>query len=366
VPQPHGDNGRQAALPAAGTGEFLRLRRMGMTPRRRMIVMIVAVVSAAGGAVRVLVFVRVAVVRMRVSMAGVIMIVTAVTMRMRTRVSVTGPGNGMRMDMSVSQSMAVYRLLLRAILPPGADQGTSLDPQQPRTERGNQPIADHLDPPDRAVHGAAGCAQKHGGNTHNRHRDNGLQNRRGKGQHHAAPPGLAIGDHIGRNHRLAVAGPSGVKHTVSERQPEQGPDRGAVRLGGTDRTRQAAIEFRLLGQQPADDAVGRRRGGPRRAEGVGLRESRVAHQRGRQRNRSRGADNDPDRLWRPAASQHFTPILLANCAPNGLFGSGRAKIDSLRDFTWLSSPSFTVEILHEAGAPFRVIGSFSANSKATK
>ena len=133
---------------------------------------------------------RMVVVRMRVSMAGVIMIVTAVTMRVCLSVSVTG------VAVSMSKRVAMHRLLRRAIFPPCADQRAPLDPEQPGAERGNQPVADNLDPPDGAVHGAAGGAKQNRGDTHDRDRDQRLQDRRGKREHDAAPPGLAVGDNV--------------------------------------------------------------------------------------------------------------------------------------------------------------------------
>ena len=44
-------------------------------------------------------------------------------------------------------------------------------------------------------------------------------------EHDAALPGLLVGDEIGRDHRLAVAGAGGVEHPVGEREAHQQPRR---------------------------------------------------------------------------------------------------------------------------------------------
>jgi hypothetical protein len=262
--------------------------------------------------------------------------------------------------------VTVSKLWSRLVFLPCGNQRTAFHPEKPRSEQCDQAVADDLDPPHGAVHGAPRGTEQRRGHAHDRHGHQRLQQRGREGQHNTAPPGLAVGDHVRGDHRLAVTGAGGMKHAIGEGQGEQAPDRTAILLGGPYRPRQSAIEFGLLGEQPADDAVGRRRGRARRAERAALRKGRVAPQRHRKRHGGRSAEEQNDMSGRPPARQHFTPILLANCAPNGLFGSGRAKIDSLSDLVRVSSPSFTVEILQEAGAPFRVIGSFSANSKATK
>ena len=284
-----GDDGGQSTLPAAGTGKFLRLGRMRMAPGRSMVVVIVSVMmTAASGAVLVVVAVR----RMRVSMAGVSMAcvimmgVAAVIMRMgvtmrmrvsigvRMGVSVRVRGVAMGMRVTMSMSVAVRRLMTGTIFPPRVDKRPPLDPEKPRAQHRDQPIADHLDPAHRLVHRACSGAEQHRGDAHDRDCDQRLQNRGGKRQRNAAPPGLAIGDDVRRNHRLAVTGAGGMKDAIGEGQREQCPDRAAILLGRTDRCRQTAIEFGLLGEQPADDTVGRRRGGARRTERIALRESR--------------------------------------------------------------------------------------------
>ena len=132
----------------------------------------------------------------------------------------------------------------------------------------DQRVAGELDHPLGAAHLAGGGVEQRRRDADDRHRDKRLQQRRGKRQHDAAPPGLLVGDEIGRDHRLAVTGTGGVEDAVDERHAEQRPDRAAVGLGGADDARHVAIELGLLGEHPADDAVGRRRRGrrARRAE----------------------------------------------------------------------------------------------------
>ena len=95
------------------------------------------------------------------------------------------------------------------------------DPEQPHADRDDQRVADDLDPADRGLHGRRGRAQQHRGDADDHHRDQRLQHRRRERQHDAAPPGLVIGDDVGRDHRLAVAGAGGVEDAVEERQAEQ-------------------------------------------------------------------------------------------------------------------------------------------------
>ena len=55
-----------------------------------------------------------------------------------------------------------------------------------------------------------------GADADDHHRDQRLHQRRGKRQHDAAPRGLLVGDEIGRDHRLAVAGAGGVEDAVGK------------------------------------------------------------------------------------------------------------------------------------------------------
>src|SRR5262249_53491118 len=131
-----------------------------------------------------------------------------------------------------------------------------------------------------------------------------------------------VGDHVGGDHRLAVAGTGSVKDTVEERQAEQAPGRAAVRLGGADQPGELFVEFGLLGEDPADHTgrgCGWRRWRPRRPERAGLREYSVEDAGDEQR-----AGNDRDKQEEKVNQSppddgflhgHFTWILLANSEP---------------------------------------------------
>ena len=54
---------------------------------------------------------------------------------------------------------------------------------------------------------------------------------------------------------LPWPGPAAWKIPYANEIAEQRPDRRAVGLGGADGRRHLAIKFRLLGQEPADDAA---------------------------------------------------------------------------------------------------------------
>jgi hypothetical protein len=115
-----------------------------------------------------------------------------------------------------------------------------------------------------------------------------------------------------------VAGAGGVEDAVGERNREQGPDRAAVSLGGANGRRHLAIEFRLLGHQPADDTADLRvRSGGRTAE-------RILRQRALQRAIDDNGDGDDRQAVQRRLSVGFhahdhqgqsTLILLANIAP---------------------------------------------------
>ena len=182
-------------------------------------------------------------------------------------------------------------------------------------------------------------------------------------QRDAALPGLLVGDQIGRDHRLAVAGAGGMKNPVGERDAHQQPDRAAVGLGAADRAGEHAVEFGLLGEQPAGDAVG---GGRRRRPARAARRTDFA--RARPRRRARRARRRPSAssrqrcvalrppakvftgisprsCWRTARRNCSTaPRLLKNASP-GLPGR-RAP----------PSPGRATASLHACGAPTRRTG----------
>ena len=160
----------------------------------------------------------------------------------------------------------------------------------------------------------------------------------GKRQRDAAPPGLVIGNHIGRDHGLAVAGAGGVENAVDEGDADQRPGRAAVGLGGADRAREHAVEFRLLGENPADERAQMRRladrGSCQRAAPTRrrLRRRRAECRWRRMKTAAQSAASRPrhcreipfrtpprDTLTRSSARYgQFTKIRLANWAPQAI------------------------------------------------
>src|SRR3954454_24834575 len=203
-------------------------------------------------------------------------------------------------------------------VPRFAKKALALDPDQPRANERDQRVAGKLDHPLGAAHLPGGGVEQRRRDTDDRDRDEGLQQRRRKRQHDAAPPGLFVGDEIRRDHRLAMAGAGGVKDAIGKGDAEQGPYRAAVGLGGADNARHVAVELGLLGEHPADDAVGgRRRRGARRAERGTLREDDVEGAR-REQERGHGRkqhERDRGALSGSPGQGHLTEILLENAAP---------------------------------------------------
>ena len=197
-------------------------------------------------------------------------------------------------------------------------KAAALGPNQPGAERRDQRVAGDLDRFFGPAHGLRGSIEQPGADADQHHRDQRLQQRRGKRQQDAAPRGFLVGDKIRRDHRLAVAGAGGVKYAVGKRDRKQRPDRRAVGFRGADGRGHLAIEFRLLGQDPSDDAADLRFGGrPRPAERV-LRHQGV-HDAVSQQNHGKRSDGD-DRKAREARAGIWlhgqsTVILLANIAP---------------------------------------------------
>ena len=159
----------------------------------------------------------------------------------------------------------------------GRDERASLHPQQPHADKNNERIAQNLDRIDGAGHRGGGGIEQRRRNAHDQHCDERLHQRRGKRQHDPAPPGLLVGDEIGRDHRLAVTRAGGMEDAVEKRQPQQAPGRAAVRLGRADQARRTAGRIppawrkssraRRLTGRPALAAATCRTGCPGRALG---------------------------------------------------------------------------------------------------
>ena len=109
-----------------------------------------------------------------------------------------------------------------------AKESAALGPDQPGAERRDQRVAGDLDRALRPAHGFRGGVEQPGADADDQHRDQRLHQRRGERQRDAAPRGFLVGDQIGRDHRLAVAGPGGMEDAVGE---------GDRRAGSTPRCR---------------------------------------------------------------------------------------------------------------------------------
>ena len=92
----------------------------------------------------------------------------------------------------------------------------ALHPQQPRPDQHDQGVADELDDPHRVAHHLRRRADQDRGNGDDHHGGDGLQQGRGERQYDAAPPGLFVGNEVGRDHRFTVARAGGVEDAVDE------------------------------------------------------------------------------------------------------------------------------------------------------
>ena len=170
----------------------------------------------------------------------------------------------------------------------------------------------------------------------------GLQQRRGKRQDHAAPPGLVVRDHVGGDHRLAVAGSGGVKHPVEKRR---GPSSAHTALpsalacftrpdSGHDKTPPASAMIQPMGCLSGGGGGGAAAGPRPTPNGAALRERGVEMLRPASdidavRGRSGTSAVGGTRLRGPAQG-HVTGSLLANCAPNAVFRNLAARRKSRR------------------------------------
>jgi hypothetical protein len=78
------------------------------------------------------------------------------------------------------------------------EQPAPLRPAEAHSDRDDDEIARDLDHPDGTAPRGGGCAEHCGRDADHCDRGERLQERRGKRQHDAVPPRLAVGDEIGR------------------------------------------------------------------------------------------------------------------------------------------------------------------------
>ena len=205
--------------------------------------------------------------------------------------------------------------------------------EQPDADQRHQRPARRLEP---GLHGAdlqaRGAQQQHQHAHHDKRRER-LDQRRQERQQDAAPHRAAIRQHIGGNHRLAMAGARRMQHAVGEAQRRE-HQRGAERACGLEAAHgrgKLAIELRLLLQHPGlralQGAGGLRRLGarPRRHEaalGAGgrtewvLRRRRLLGKHGRAEHQHRGQRNQKRKYPRhPHGALHSTMMVLEMLTP---------------------------------------------------
>src|SRR4029077_5112553 len=95
-------------------------------------------------------------------------------------------------------------------------ESATLDPQQAQANQHDQGITDDLDNADCVTHCFGSGAQHGCSNADNGDGGECLKDRGRKRQHNAAPPGFIIGDQIGRDDRLAMAGTGSVEDAVEK------------------------------------------------------------------------------------------------------------------------------------------------------
>ena len=145
---------------------------------------------------------------MRMAVAMLVMIVIMIGVSMTVVM-----GMGMRMIVSMIMLVVVMAVTVQGMRrrDRGADGRGAMEraqrreedppfhPQQPDADEDDERIAQDFDQIDRPFHGRRGGVQQRGGDAHEHHRDQRLQQRGRERQHHAAHPGLFVRDHVGRD-----------------------------------------------------------------------------------------------------------------------------------------------------------------------
>ena len=88
--------------------------------------------------------------------------------------------------------------------------------EQPQAETGDQQKAGALHVERGIAHRDRGAAQKQIGRAHQQDRCHALRQRGQQRNENAASELGLVGDHVGRDHRLAVAGAGGMKHAIGK------------------------------------------------------------------------------------------------------------------------------------------------------
>ena len=168
-----------------------------------------------------------------------------------------------------------------------ADQTQQLAGQKPCSEQGDERIGGDFERVGRVGHRHRGAAQHVPADSDQRERRHSLQQRRDEGQQDSPAQLHLIGEHVGRDHRLAVAGAGGVEHPVGKGQADQERQRRAILFqldqGLTQRGEEFTLIGRDLGKDRTEEAAGRLRGHLGAADSErGLGQGRSGDQRGRE------------------------------------------------------------------------------------
>ena len=242
----------------------------------------------------------------------------------------------------------------------------ALPPDEPEANGGDAAIAQKLEPVGRAVHFRGGRVEDEAGRADQHDRDRRLQQRREQRQSRAPFQRAFVGEHVGGDHRLAVARSRGVKDAIGEAERDQAPGCARVAVKRMDLGRHQMGEARLFGEKPAGDAA---LGAPaalaaadRERPGRGL-----SHRR-RGRSEPDGGCGQEGRICPRLRHGQAMMALLAILNPKLDPGERLVKKDSSSFFLSPSSRGFgfATEAEQPAGAETSVTGSLSSNSKSMK
>ena len=149
---------------------------------------------------------------------------------------------------------------------PQQHRAESLDPEQPGAHRRHHHIGGDLQPAGSLLHGNGGEVEDHGNAADDQNGGQGLRKGRGEGEQDALLQRVFAGQHIGRNHRLAMARTCRMENTIGEGEERQQPARIRAVAEAAQRGNELLVEFGLIAgdlrKEAADQriALQRRRG----------------------------------------------------------------------------------------------------------
>ena len=124
--------------------------------------------------------------------------------------------------MVVAVSMPVIMVMVSGMVRLGAprkrcEEGAALAPGEGEPEQHDHAVGAEFEEPHGVVHRLGAGAEHERGDADERDRGDGLGDRGGEGKHDPAFHRRVVGDEIGRDYRLAVAGARRVKNAVEKR-----------------------------------------------------------------------------------------------------------------------------------------------------